>query len=109
MFCNTIIKVSAATLYKIEILFRFQWSEAIYKFLPSIPTQYIHHFTSTKDYIGDEKITITSYDLLNRAVDIFEKHIYGFVILVCINNSTVCTNSVVLQIDKEYRYLFYKS
>ncbi|XP_032683947.1 SWI/SNF-related matrix-associated actin-dependent regulator of chromatin subfamily A-like protein 1 [Odontomachus brunneus] len=60
---------------------RFQWSEAIYEFLPSIPAQYIHHFANTKDYIGDEKITIISYDLLNRAIDIVEKHIYGFVIL----------------------------
>ncbi|EFN86322.1 SWI/SNF-related matrix-associated actin-dependent regulator of chromatin subfamily A-like protein 1 [Harpegnathos saltator] len=60
---------------------RFQWSEAIYEFLPSIPAQYIHHFANTKDYIGDEKITIISYDLLSRAVDTLQKHIYGFVIL----------------------------
>lgn len=75
-------KISTTILYKIKILYRFQWSEAIYEFLPSIPTQYIHHFANTKDYIADEKITIISYDLLNRAIDVFEKHMYGFVILV---------------------------
>ncbi|XP_071639778.1 SWI/SNF-related matrix-associated actin-dependent regulator of chromatin subfamily A-like protein 1 [Temnothorax longispinosus] len=60
---------------------KFQWSEAIYEFLPSIPTHYIHHFASTKDRIEDDKITITSYDLLARNVHVFERHIYGFVIL----------------------------
>lgn len=66
----------------IYTLFRFQWSEAIYEFLPSVPTHYVHHFASTKDYIGDDKITIISYDLLVRAIDTLEKYIYGFVILV---------------------------
>ncbi|XP_014478988.1 PREDICTED: SWI/SNF-related matrix-associated actin-dependent regulator of chromatin subfamily A-like protein 1 [Dinoponera quadriceps] len=69
---------------------RFQWSEAIYQFLPSIPTHYVHHFANTKDYIGDEKVTIISYDLLHRAVDVFEKHIYGFIIL---DESHVLKNS----------------
>lgn len=43
---------------------------------------YIHHFANTRDCIEDDKITIISYDLLMRAVDTLEKHIYGFVILV---------------------------
>ncbi|KAL0104812.1 hypothetical protein PUN28_016447 [Cardiocondyla obscurior] len=60
---------------------KFQWTEAIYQFLPSVPTQYIHHFANAKDYITDDKITIVSYDLLVRAVDVFEKHFYGFIIL----------------------------
>ncbi|KMQ95423.1 swi snf-related matrix-associated actin-dependent regulator [Lasius niger] len=60
---------------------RYQWSEAIYEFLPSIPMHYIHHFANTRDCIEDDKITIISYDLLMRAVDTLEKHIYGFVIL----------------------------
>ncbi|XP_077274708.1 SWI/SNF-related matrix-associated actin-dependent regulator of chromatin subfamily A-like protein 1 [Temnothorax americanus] len=60
---------------------KFQWSEAIYEFLPSIPTHYVHHFASTKDRIEDDKITITSYDFLARNVHVFERHIYGFVIL----------------------------
>ncbi|XP_050455855.1 SWI/SNF-related matrix-associated actin-dependent regulator of chromatin subfamily A-like protein 1 [Cataglyphis hispanica] len=60
---------------------RFQWSEAIYQFLPSIPMHYVHHFANAKDCIGDDKITITSYDILVRAVDTFEKYVFGFVIL----------------------------
>lgn len=47
-----------------------------------MPTHYVHHFINTKDYIEDDKITIISYDLLVRAVDVLKKHIYGFVILV---------------------------
>ncbi|XP_036143302.1 SWI/SNF-related matrix-associated actin-dependent regulator of chromatin subfamily A-like protein 1 isoform X2 [Monomorium pharaonis] len=60
---------------------KYQWSSAIYEFLPTVPTHYIHHFANTKDRIDDDKITIISYDLLVRAKDIFAKHIYGFVIL----------------------------
>jgi len=44
---------------------------------------YVRHFASGKDCIGDDKITIISYDILMRAVHIFEKHIFGFIILVC--------------------------
>lgn len=44
---------------------------------------YVHHFANAKDCIGDDKITITSYDILVRAVDTFEKYVFGFVILVC--------------------------
>ena len=60
---------------------RYQWSEAIYKFLPSVPAHYVNHFTSGKDFIEDSKIVITSYDLLARAVDAFERRTFGFVIL----------------------------
>ncbi|KYM97785.1 SWI/SNF-related matrix-associated actin-dependent regulator of chromatin subfamily A-like protein 1 [Cyphomyrmex costatus] len=41
---------------------KYQWSQAIYEFLPSVPTHFIHHFANTKDHIGDDKITITSYE-----------------------------------------------
>ncbi|XP_011876001.1 PREDICTED: SWI/SNF-related matrix-associated actin-dependent regulator of chromatin subfamily A-like protein 1 [Vollenhovia emeryi] len=60
---------------------KYQWSQAIYEFLPSVPTHYVHHFVNTKDCIDDDKITIISYDLLARAVDVLEKYIYGFIIL----------------------------
>ena len=60
---------------------RYQWSDAIYKFLPSVPTHYVNHFTNGKDFIEDDKIVITSYDLLARAVDAFERRTFGFVIL----------------------------
>ncbi|XP_016766815.2 SWI/SNF-related matrix-associated actin-dependent regulator of chromatin subfamily A-like protein 1 isoform X2 [Apis mellifera] len=60
---------------------RYQWAEAIYTFLPSVPTHYIYQFTNTKDVIDDSKIVITTYDLLVRAVDTFQCKIFGFVIL----------------------------
>ncbi|XP_016906021.1 SWI/SNF-related matrix-associated actin-dependent regulator of chromatin subfamily A-like protein 1 [Apis cerana] len=60
---------------------RYQWAEAIYTFLPSVPTHYIYQFANTKDIIDDSKIVITTYDLLVRAVDTFQCKIFGFVIL----------------------------
>ncbi|XP_054007521.1 SWI/SNF-related matrix-associated actin-dependent regulator of chromatin subfamily A-like protein 1 [Hylaeus anthracinus] len=60
---------------------RYQWADAIYTFLPSIPAHYILHFTSSKDFCSDSRIVITSYDLLVRAVDTFEHRSFGFVIL----------------------------
>nr|XP_012147228.1 PREDICTED: SWI/SNF-related matrix-associated actin-dependent regulator of chromatin subfamily A-like protein 1 isoform X2 [Megachile rotundata] len=60
---------------------RYQWTDAIYTFLPSVPAQYVHQFANTKDFITGNKIVITSYDLLVRAVDAFERHTFGFVIL----------------------------
>lgn len=60
---------------------RYQWAEAIYTFLPSVPAHYIHQFANTKDCIDGSKIVITTYDLLARAMDTFERQIFGFVIL----------------------------
>lgn len=60
---------------------RYQWSEAIHNFLPSIPAQFVYHFTNGKDLVDFEKIVITSYDLLVRAVDTFERYTFGFIIL----------------------------
>ncbi|XP_043276402.1 SWI/SNF-related matrix-associated actin-dependent regulator of chromatin subfamily A-like protein 1 [Venturia canescens] len=60
---------------------RYQWSEAIFTFLPSVPVQSVHHFTSGKDYIGNSQITIVSYDLLVRSIEVFKRRTYGFVIL----------------------------
>ncbi|XP_033331224.2 SWI/SNF-related matrix-associated actin-dependent regulator of chromatin subfamily A-like protein 1 isoform X2 [Megalopta genalis] len=60
---------------------RYQWADAIYTFLPSVPAHYIYHFSNTKDFIDNNKIVITSYDLLVRAIDTFECKSFGFVIL----------------------------
>lgn len=72
------------TVYSIFEFSRYQWSEAIFNYLPSVPVQYVHHFTSGKDYVGNSKITIVSYDLLVRSIDVFRRRPYGFVILVSI-------------------------
>ncbi|XP_076626647.1 SWI/SNF-related matrix-associated actin-dependent regulator of chromatin subfamily A-like protein 1 [Colletes latitarsis] len=74
---------------------RYQWAEAIYTFLPSVPAQYIHHFTNVKDFSNDSRIIITSYDLLVRYVDAFERRMFGFVIL---------DESHVLKSSKTSRY-----
>ncbi|XP_015108531.1 SWI/SNF-related matrix-associated actin-dependent regulator of chromatin subfamily A-like protein 1 [Diachasma alloeum] len=59
---------------------RYQWSEAIHDFLPSVPYQHIFHYTSGRDRLEKEKITIVSYDLLSRNITTFEKKSFGFVI-----------------------------
>ncbi|XP_076549329.1 SWI/SNF-related matrix-associated actin-dependent regulator of chromatin subfamily A-like protein 1 [Osmia lignaria lignaria] len=60
---------------------RYQWADAIYRFLPSVPAQYVHQFSSMKDFMSNSKIVITTYDLLVRAVNAFERQTFGFVIL----------------------------
>ncbi|XP_076232047.1 SWI/SNF-related matrix-associated actin-dependent regulator of chromatin subfamily A-like protein 1 [Calliopsis andreniformis] len=60
---------------------RYQWAEAIFTFLPSVPAHYIHHFTNAKDFIDDNKIVIISYDLLVRAINTFQCRTFGFVIV----------------------------
>lgn len=60
---------------------RYQWAETIYTFLPSVPAQYVHQFSSTKDFLDNNKIVITTYDLLVRAADVFKCQNFGFVIL----------------------------
>ncbi|KOC67201.1 SWI/SNF-related matrix-associated actin-dependent regulator of chromatin subfamily A-like protein 1 [Habropoda laboriosa] len=60
---------------------RYHWSESIYTFLPSVPAQYIHHYSSTKDFLDNNNIVITTYDLIVRAVDTFTRRSFGFVIL----------------------------
>ncbi|XP_015181372.1 PREDICTED: SWI/SNF-related matrix-associated actin-dependent regulator of chromatin subfamily A-like protein 1 [Polistes dominula] len=60
---------------------RYQWSEAIFNYLPSIPAHYIHQFTNVKDFNNDVKIVIVSYDLLARSEELFKSLGFGFVIL----------------------------
>ncbi|XP_011314127.1 SWI/SNF-related matrix-associated actin-dependent regulator of chromatin subfamily A-like protein 1 [Fopius arisanus] len=59
---------------------RNQWSDAICEFLPSIPYQHIFRYSSGKDRLDKEKITIVSYDLLSRNIQAFEQKAFGFVI-----------------------------
>lgn len=60
---------------------RYQWSESIYRFLPSIPAQHVRQFSNSKDYLGSEPIVIVSYELLARNIQIFENRVFGFIIL----------------------------
>lgn len=60
---------------------RYQWSEAIYRFLPSIPAQHVFQFINGKDCLGSERVTIVSYDLLARHIQTFENKVFGFLII----------------------------
>ncbi|KAG7196652.1 hypothetical protein KM043_015990 [Ampulex compressa] len=60
---------------------KYQWSESIFNFVPSIPSHYVHHIANVKDYIDHQKIVIISYDLLVRMVNSFENHVFGFIIM----------------------------
>ncbi|XP_043480130.1 SWI/SNF-related matrix-associated actin-dependent regulator of chromatin subfamily A-like protein 1 [Leptopilina heterotoma] len=59
---------------------RYQWSEAIFKFLPSVPVQKVNHFTTKDRGFEFDKVTIVSYDLLSRSIDIFQNQFFGVVI-----------------------------
>ncbi|XP_033228267.1 SWI/SNF-related matrix-associated actin-dependent regulator of chromatin subfamily A-like protein 1 isoform X2 [Belonocnema kinseyi] len=59
---------------------RYQWSEAIFRFLPSVPVHHVRQFTKSKDGFEMGEVTIVSYDLLARSIDDFEKHHFGIVI-----------------------------
>ncbi|XP_066597490.1 SWI/SNF-related matrix-associated actin-dependent regulator of chromatin subfamily A-like protein 1 isoform X2 [Prorops nasuta] len=60
---------------------RYQWSDAIFKFLPSVSTHYVLQFSSSNDYFADAKIVITTYENLIRHCDKFRNHLFGFIIL----------------------------
>lgn len=47
----------------------------------SVPAQHVSHFSNANDYIGDNNIVITTYDLFIRAADAFKRKTFGFVIL----------------------------
>ncbi|KAI4496168.1 hypothetical protein M0802_008035 [Mischocyttarus mexicanus] len=60
---------------------RYQWTDAIYDYLPSVSAHYIHQFTNVKDFNDHYKIVIVSYDLLAKSQDLFRRYGFGFVIL----------------------------
>lgn len=60
---------------------RYQWMDAIFEYLPTIPVQQVYQFTSSKNCLGNEKIVIVSYDILTRSVDMFVKKKFGTIIL----------------------------
>ncbi|XP_034945253.1 SWI/SNF-related matrix-associated actin-dependent regulator of chromatin subfamily A-like protein 1 isoform X2 [Chelonus insularis] len=60
---------------------RYQWSDTIYTYLPSIPVHQVYHFTKCKDYLEDAQITIVSYDILTRSLNTFTKKKFTTIIL----------------------------
>ncbi|KAF5287505.1 hypothetical protein FQA39_LY04133 [Lamprigera yunnana] len=46
-----------------------EWEATIHKYLPSISIMHTQYMVSAKDYIGDAKILIVSYDMMGRCVE----------------------------------------
>lgn len=67
--------------------FRYQWSQAIFTFLPSVASQCVQQVRNTKDFIEDSDITIVSYDLVHRMMDQLEKKPFGVIIVVSKSHS----------------------
>lgn len=64
------------------------WERHIRELLPWVPGDSIKCLVSTNDYIGESKVLITSYSLMDRNADrLADKH-FGFVILVCRKHSS---------------------
>lgn len=61
---------------------RETWERHIKDLLPSVPSESIRSIVSSTDYIGDCKVLITSYPLMDRNADRLVEKQFGFVILV---------------------------
>lgn len=60
---------------------REEWKRHIRDLLPWVPEQSIACLTSTQEYVGDFKVLITSYSLMDKNCDRLLKRNFGFVIL----------------------------
>lgn len=61
---------------------RDAWLNHVKDLLPSVPAQSIKCLTSTKDYVGDCNVLITSYSLMEKNCDRLLEIKFGFIILV---------------------------
>lgn len=68
---------------------RSGWVDHFRKLLPWVPADSIKCLEKSSDYIGDCKVLITSYSLLQKSVDILENKRFGFIILVSKPTSTM--------------------
>ncbi|KAK4874248.1 hypothetical protein RN001_013608 [Aquatica leii] len=46
-----------------------EWESTIHKYLPSVSVMHTQYMTSAKDYIGDCKVLIVSYDMMTRCLE----------------------------------------
>lgn len=58
------------------------WEDHLKDLLPSVPADSIRCLVTTNDYIGDCKVLITSYPLMDKNADRLAEKRFGFVILV---------------------------
>lgn len=59
---------------------RDSWAQHIRELLPSIPLHYIQVLNSNQQYIGDCKILITSYSMMEKNINQIMEHKFGFLI-----------------------------
>eukprot|EP00092_Neocalanus_flemingeri_P016312 GFUD01017657.1.p1 GENE.GFUD01017657.1~~GFUD01017657.1.p1 ORF type:complete len:811 (-),score=228.30 GFUD01017657.1:63-2438(-) len=60
---------------------RFSWEEAIGRWLPSVDRQDITVITTGKDFVGNAKFTVISYDLVKKKSEELKKKNFQFVIV----------------------------
>ncbi|XP_072396063.1 SWI/SNF-related matrix-associated actin-dependent regulator of chromatin subfamily A-like protein 1 [Diabrotica undecimpunctata] len=58
-----------------------QWEETISNYLPSISILQVQYMVSGKDYIGESKILISSYDLMTRCLEKLLERGFGVMII----------------------------
>lgn len=61
---------------------RNSWERHLKDLLPSVPADSIKCLVSSNDHIGNCKVLITSYPLMDKSVDRLTEKRFGFVILV---------------------------
>ncbi|XP_049949424.1 SWI/SNF-related matrix-associated actin-dependent regulator of chromatin subfamily A-like protein 1 isoform X1 [Schistocerca serialis cubense] len=60
---------------------RYLWLEAVLSWLPSVPLHHVEVMNTGKDYVGDARVVILSYDLLARHHKDLNLSRFGIVIL----------------------------
>ncbi|XP_069705432.1 SWI/SNF-related matrix-associated actin-dependent regulator of chromatin subfamily A-like protein 1 isoform X2 [Periplaneta americana] len=60
---------------------RYLWADAIITWLPSISYHSVTIMTSSKDFVNDARILITSYDLMSRCLDQLKRIRFGVCIM----------------------------
>lgn len=70
---------------------RDNWAQHIQDLLPAVPNGSVKVLVSTSEYVGDCKVLITSYSLMDRYVDTLSKKSFGCIILVRENEPFSCS------------------
>lgn len=77
-----ILALKISTFLNIELHCRDTWHTKIRELLPYVACHHVSCMTTAQNYVGDAKILITSYNLLERNSDKFLKKEFGFIIFV---------------------------
>ncbi|XP_004524825.1 SWI/SNF-related matrix-associated actin-dependent regulator of chromatin subfamily A-like protein 1 [Ceratitis capitata] len=87
---------------------RESWSKHIYDLLPHVPVHYTQTLMSNQQYIGDAKILITSYNMMDKHVEKLLQCKFGFIIFdeshTLKNSKTKCA-MVAERLTKQARHV----